>query len=286
VTEQTQEFETAEEITPDAPPTPEPPAKAWGDDDEQEARFFGWKPPTEWQGDKPSGYIENPVEWLDRVKRSRTFTAMEARLKEREQQAAEHARKMEAVYEMTAKQQREKYERDLADLTARQRAAVETADLSEFDRLQAVRAKMLPPEMPQAPQQAQAPDASVKEYVERNEWAKNPLLWNEAAQAVDWALKTGRTFTTPQEQITFAEGIMRQKYPHLFQSAQPAATPRPAPRPSPVDGGGLAGGQGGGDAFAKLPADARAAFASAVKRGDFQDNAEGRKQFTEFYNEG
>ncbi len=264
---------------------PEPPAKAWGDEDENEARFFGWKPSAEWQGDKPSGYIENPVEWLDRVKRSRTFTAMETRLKEREQQAADHAKRMEAVYEMTAKPQRERYERDIADLAARQRAALETADTAEYDRLQSIRAKMAPPEMPQQ-QAPAAPDVSVKEYVEKNEWAKNPLLWNEAAQAVDWALKTGRTFATAQDQITFAEGVMKQKYPHMFQAHQHAAAPRPAPRPAPVESGGLAGGNGGGDGFAKLPADARTAFANMVKRGDFQDNAEGRKQFVEFYNEG
>lgn len=260
----------------------EPPAKAWSDADEEEARFFGWKPDSEWQGERPAGYIGNPNEWMDRVKRSKTFTAMETRLRQAEQAAADHARRMAAVYDRTAKQQQEQYEQRIADLNARQRAAVETADTAEYDRLQVERQKIVAPQPIEA-----APDPEqlrpVREYVAAHDWTKNPLLWREASEAINMALSAGQHFGSPKDQIDYVDGLMRQKYPHLFQAPQPASPPRPA-RPAPVDGGGL-GGNNGGDPFAKLPADARAAFANMVKRGDFKDDAAGRKQFVEFYNE-
>jgi hypothetical protein len=150
---------------------------------------------------------------------------------------------------------------------------VETADTREFDRLEALKRTVAPPV-----QQPQGPSPVVSEYVAKNEWAKNPALWHEAATAVEIALRSGKQFRDDADQVAFAEGVMRQKYPHLFQAAPQV------PKTSRVDGGGLAGGIGGQTGFDKLPSDAKSAFKRMVAQGLFTDDAKGRAQYLEDYN--
>lgn len=246
---------------------------AWTADDETEARAFGWKPATEWQGEKPPGLVESPVEWMERVKRSKTFSAMEDRLKAYEAQSAETARKTAALNEMALKRQREDFERQLAQITAGQRAAVAAQDTEAFDRLESQRAKLVT----QA-QEPPPPDQEVVAYRAQNEWTKNPTLWAEAIQAVNVGLASGVQFTNAKEQIEFAESSLRLKYPHLFTAKE---TPKVA-RPVAVDGGGLATKQAS-NGFSALPSDARNAFARFVKEGLYPDSDAGRKQFMEDY---
>jgi hypothetical protein len=215
---------------------------------------------------------------MDRVKKSKTFSAMEARLNQTEAAAAEHARKMQAVYDQMAAKARQEYESQIAQITARQRAAVEAKDVQTFDRLEQHKAQLR--QQPVAPPPEPVPE--VVEYRRQREWTQDPALWAEAAQAVQYALEAGTRFQSPADQLTYAEGHMKRKYPHLFQPAQASA---PA-RQSPVDPGGLSGGRSQSGGFGSLPADARAAFGKFVKDGLFADDDKGRKAYVEFYHAG
>ena len=130
---------------------------------------------------------------------------------------------------------------------------------------------------PPQPEQPQGPAREVVEYQQQNDWAKDPVLWQEAIQAVNYGLSSGALQTPdPKAQLEFAERTMRAKYPHLFQA--------PAPRQR-VDGGGLASGPAAGrSAFDKLPSEAKAAFERFVKQGVFANTKKDREEYASDYN--
>lgn len=262
-----QEFEAAQDVVePDAveQDTPEPeqdtpdaaPVKSWSDEDESEAQLFGWKSPDKWQGDKPDGYIDNPKEFLDRVQRSRIFQTMQEKMTEQE-------RKLAVVNDKALERQKQEYQRELDSITKRQRKAVEEADTDAWDTLEREKQDMLKKAPSDAPEQPVEPPKVVKEFQEANDWAKDPVLWREAIQAVNVGLEMGLVQGSDAEgQLKFAQDRMFAKYPHL----KPQRT-KAAPRQM-VDGGGLGGGSATGrGAFEKLPADAKATFQRQMLKG-------------------
>jgi len=263
-----------EDLIPEPPvETPAEPERVWTEDDETEARAFGWKPSTEWKGERPAGHIESPVEWMDRVKRSKTFAEMQSRLERQDMEAQETARRLNAMNETALRIQRDNFERQLTDLTAQQRAAVEVADAEAFDRIERQKRQLT------VPQPAVAAPTEVAEYQRQNEWTQNPLLWQEAIQAVNLGLQAGAV-SDVASQIAYADRLMRQKYPHLFQKPE---APKPVTRPAAVDPGGLAA-RPASNGFNALPQEARAAFARFAREGLYPDTEQGRRDFMEIYN--
>ena len=277
----TEEVDTGDvpEQTNDAPQ--EAPAKTWTDDDESEARAFGWKPSTEWQGAKPDGLIESPTEWMDRVKRSKTFSTMQDRLDRQDRENAENARRLQVMNEFALKAQREAHQRELASISAQQRQAVVDADPDRYDALERQKANLQAPVAPV--QQEQPVSQKVADYRQANEWAQNPLIWGEMVAVVQHGLDNGHRFTSDADQIAYAERHIFQKYPHLAPKKD--EPPRPV-RPSPVETGGLAGGRTK-DGFSSLPADAKAAFDRFWKSGDIYAGMtieQARASYVEDYN--
>lgn len=285
MTEEVQEIDTDDiqqaDIVDAEPETREdqPAAPEWSAEDEEEARLFGWKAPDEWQGDKPAGYISKPDEFLDRVQRSRIFRAMQDKLQTTEQQAAEVARKQEAMNQRAIERQREQYESELQRISAAQRRAVDEADTETYDHLEQQRQNLHKMAQPQPT--APAHDPIVQEYrnSEQGAWLSNPILARTASELID---KNPAILNSPaKDQIAYAEAEVRKLYPAYFP--QPEA--RPAPR-SAVDGGGLASGGGPKptSAFGKLPSEAKANFARFVKEGLYKDSKEDREEFANDYN--
>jgi hypothetical protein len=266
-----QEAPPQDEVTEavEVPETPEAPA--FDPEAVEEARLFGWKSRDEWQGEVSPTYIEDPVRFVERVRNSKTFKAMEAR---QEAKLQEQQARLDRLNDMALNRQREQYESKMQDLERQQRAAVDVADGDKFDALEREKQDL----KRQAPE-AEAPkpqvDPEVTRYVEENEWIQNRVLYQEAVAAIEAAPHIkGRPAA---EQIKFAEDTMRLKYPHIFEAPKPA--------PQRVDGGGFAsGGVRAASAFSKLPGDAKAAFKRYASKGIFEDNAKGQEEYAREYN--
>lgn len=277
--------EALEAVEPEQP-EPQVDGPEWTDDDEAEARMFGWKPPEEWKGDLPPTYIDDPRQFIERIQKSRPFQAAQKQAEERiariEREASENARKLAAMNERALEQQRRAYEARLASLSQQQRSAVEMGDVEQFDRLEQERQRMAQyaPQMAEQPQGNQAPP-EVVEYAqtEAGAWINDPVTRTLGFEVIE---KTpGAKNMGPMEQIRLAEVRLRRDYPELFQSAQSDPEPR-RPAASRVDGGGLGAAKQGG-LWAKVPADARQQFERFAKEGLFENTREGRERYAREY---
>jgi len=228
---------------------------------EEEARALGWRPKEEFDRDPENWvdadrFMEMPKTQL-RVSRdlnkaiSDKLDAAE-KAREADMQAVKAANK--AAMDRVRQQEQARYEEQLAAIRSEKTKAVELADVDAYQNLEAQEAKLKPPE-----QEAPESYPEVDKYRAENEWTQNPLLWKEAAEAVNFM--PNRDQATPQQQLAFAERAIRDKYPHKFQA--------PAPKPSRVDSGGLGGApvtrrqKGASD----LPADVRKVAAEFVEEG-------------------
>lgn len=272
VSSEVEEVEAPEVDAPDADAVEQPPAREWSQDEEAEARAFGWKPPEEWVGEKPAGYIDDPREWLDRLDRFTPFKKL------REQQE-ERVRKLESTFqaqmERIQQREREEYERRLQQIQMAQRKAVSEADTEAWDRLEQAKANLRPPEPLDQPERQQ--DQIPPELREQKQWLNDPMLVDHGAKAIEIGYRTGelRPGASATEQVEYAEQKVKAYFPHLFHEPE---KPKPAPK---VDGGGLAPKQQK-SGFNTLPKDARDAFFRQVERGIFEDTKEDREFF---YNE-
>lgn len=271
--------------TPQPADPPEPAAPQWAKEDEEEARLFGWKSSSEWQGEKPAGYIDNPGEFLDRVKRSRIFSTMQEKMERQEREAQDMTRRMEAMNKAALDRQKKQFESEMASISQQQRAAVESADTDAWDRLEQRRQALVqeqPREEPQPQQPQQDPFVAQYSATDEGKWVNNPILRQAGAQLID-ANPAVRGMPA-QQQIEYAAAELRKIYPGAFpQEKKPAATQQP--QRQAVDPGGLAGGAGkGSSAFSKLPADAKAQFNRFVADGLFENTKKDQEEYANEYN--
>tara|TARA_R110002126_G_scaffold73946_3_gene184551 strand:- start:3821 stop:4678 length:858 start_codon:yes stop_codon:yes gene_type:complete len=257
-----------------------PAAPAWSDDDVEDAKHLGWKSPDDWVGDKPAGYIDDPRRYLERFERIPAVRALKEQTAKIQKDADDRARKLDALYQQQADSQRHAYESRLAEITRGQRQAASLADTDAYDRLEQEKSRLAPPRQEQQPEQPQA-DPYVSEYraSEGGKWLDDAYLLNQGKQIID--ANPDIMKRPAQEQVAYAESKLRMLYPQMFASGKPAPKPQRAQR---VDGGGLAAQLGGGTGFEKLPPDAKTQFKRFVKEGLFSDDEQGRKAYTNDYN--
>lgn len=269
----TEENEQIEER--EAPETPETPQREWSDDDEAEARAFGWKPETEWQGNVPAGFIDDPREFMRRAESFGPFR----RLRERLDKQDEHLRKIESVtakqVERAQKQAEADYKARLDRISAEKRRAAQEGDLERYDQLSAQERGLEKPkveaEAPAAPE-----DPITPEIREKHKWVSDPFLASQGYQLVEAGLRSGELTktSTAAEQVAYAETRLKSYFPHMFPSEA-------KPKPSPVEGGSIASTKKSG--FGSLPAEAKQAFSRMVAQGVFKDNDEDRKFYYDEY---
>lgn len=257
------------------------PQKEWSDEDEAEARAFGWKSPDEWQGRVPEGFIQDPRQYVERAMTFKPFRTLKERLDTTEREYADRIRKLETLNQRALDMQRSQFEARLEGIRQQKVQAVDMADKDAYQRLdreeqatqRAMWEAMRP--APQAPQ----PDPWVISYAETDEgsWIKDGTLRTVGADLID--KNPAAKGMNAQEQIKWVEGELKRLYPQAFS---PSQTEKPKPRVA-VDGGGLAGGKAG-DAFSKLPKEARDVFHRYVKEGVVTDTKEARAEWAEEYN--
>tara|TARA_R110000782_G_scaffold218427_1_gene305781 strand:- start:12679 stop:13545 length:867 start_codon:yes stop_codon:yes gene_type:complete len=258
-----------------------PPAPEWSPEDAEDAKQLGWKSPDDWQGEKPAGYIDDPRRYLDRFERIPAVKALKEQTAKIQKDADDRARKLDALYAQQAQSQRDAYESRLAEITKGQRQAASLADTDAYDRLEAEKAKLAPPRQEEPQDEAPQVDPYVQQYRsgEGGKWLDNPILLDTGKKLID--ANPAILQRPAQEQVAYAEAELRKMYPAYFPSN--AAAPK-AQRTQRVDGGGLANQLGGGNGFEKLPPDAKTQFKRFVKEGLFSDDEQGRKAYTNDYN--
>lgn len=267
--------EELDELEVDAQPSEE--ELAAQKEAEDEARKYGWRPKEEFDRD-PEGWVDasrflelpsTNVKMLRDTKRE-----LEGQLADLKKSQTEEISRIQAVSKKATERQLERekaaYEAKLRELQAGQRKAVEEADTEAFDNLRALEAEhrkhepQPEPEMPGQPQQQPQIDPLISSYVEQHEWAKNPLLWGEATQAVEYGLRSKQIQPdNTQAQIDYAESVMKAKYPHLFAKPE-----------SRVETGGLATGAPRNKGVDDLPADAKRIGKEYVEDGVYKNMAE------------
>jgi hypothetical protein len=268
----------AEEIDAEAPETEQerPEDAAARQEAEAEARKYGWRPKAEFDRD-PDGWVDasrflelpsTNVKMLRDAKRE-LQQQLEAERKDRAEAFARIEATQAAVANRIREQERVKFEAEREQLLRAKREAAASHDLDRYDQLSRKEALMKPPQDIVSAQVSQEPQRypEVEDYRAKNEWAQDPALWNEAYQAVNAAIQFGKPFSSAQEQLVYAEGVMRRKYPHMFQAAPAAAISR-------VDGGGLATGRRVGRGADDLPPEAKKVAAEYVKEGIYKSMAE------------
>jgi hypothetical protein len=95
----------------------------YSEEAEREARDFGWKPRSEWLGQVPPGFVDDPAEYVRQKQATRTYQVMEDRL-----------RKLEAMQTRAMQQQAEAHQRQLQEIQEQKRRAVDTADVKAYDQ--------------------------------------------------------------------------------------------------------------------------------------------------------
>ncbi len=258
----------------DAPEDNAPPAR----DYETEARASGWVPETEWRGEKKPAAFLDAETFVKRGEELTPFIRKENKqLKQQlDETKADFAKRIERMEKATAKAfeaEKRNHEAELTRVKREQRAAAESGDVAEFDRLEAEKGKI----EKNAPTGEDAPDEKLTpaqaQAKKQEKWvAENP--WFEADFDVrDWAIRYSTWCGEKNPKLSFEENMKvveaeaRKRYPAVFK--KPAANGHAA-----VDGGSdfsdVFGGKGK-KSEADLPPEARQAGERYVKQGLYKN---------------
>lgn len=237
----------------------------WDEDVEFEARTFGWKPKSEWAGEVPRGFIEDPRRFMERAEQFGPFKKVRESLRKLESM-------QDGIIERARKQERAQYEAKLAEFQRAEEEAFDNGDKEAFQRIRQAREGIRPPE-----QFAQPQEDPVAPLAAEHPWVNDPFLKDNGARLIDIAIRGGKKFASPAEQVKFAESELKRYYPHMF--AQPE---KPKAKASPVEGGGIGPGRKT-SGFDSLPSEAKSAFKSWVAKGVYADTKEDRDEYFREY---
>lgn len=232
---------------------------------EEEARKYGWRPKAEFDRD-PAGWVDAD-RFLElpttKVKMHRDVQKhLEKELRERDERLARMEGMTKKAIEAVRRQEEEKYQQQLASLSAAQRRAAEEGDLERFDRLEAQRAKIQPP-APVVDEPAQDDPLAAYRTSEEGKWANDPSAVRFAAQLVE--ANPHVKYLPPIKQAQWAASQVKDYFPEYF-----AAPSQPRPAPQRVDGGGLGGSFRRGKGVDDLPPEAAKIAQEFVKEGIFK----------------
>ena len=230
-----------------------------GRDYEKEAREAGWVPEAEWKGDrKPSKFLDAET-FVKRGEEVAPFIRKEnQRLKEamekKDRDYAERFARLEKVNKATFDAQERAHKAEIDRVKREQRAAAESGDLKEFDRLENVKSS-LEKQAPK-PETVQQADTGKDLEARRTAWrAENP--WFDDDYDLQQFVVSYSTFYGDRHPEMSFEEVMKvttaetkKRHPEKFGGARSNGH-------SAVDGGGNFSGTGSSP-LDKLPAEARA----------------------------
>lgn len=271
-----QEIERDDEEIVEAPPEPSPEEVAERQEIEATARKYGWKPETEYTLDK-KGWVDADrfmalPQTQNKVLRDE-LKANQKAIRDYESKISKVDETVQKVAETARRQERARFDAQLAEIQRQQREAVSQGDVETFDRLREHEVR-LQRAVPQ--QHVEAPEVP--------EWAKaDPELGRAAFLMIEQ--RPDIKVMSPTRQLKWVEDRLRSEG-FLPAVEQRQETQQPARTVSKVDGGGLAGGMiKRGPSFETLPADAKEAFADFVALGVYKDDEASRAKYLKTYSE-
>lgn len=244
----------------------------------ERAKFLGWKSPDEWQGDPPPNGFMSAEDYLERADRfvpTRKLQEKVDHLTGLVEQNAETQRKMGVIFENQIKAQKERHQQALESARKVQADAFESGDKEQYERAREAENNLLkqtPTAQPAVPQiKPEVREALDMWRADKPWFGADQEKTQRAAQIYKEAEVSG---------ITSINAILARVDHVLAEEA-----PKPAQRKTPSVGAGLSLGGGKAEDFDKLPSEAKGAFKKMVGQGLFEDNAEGRAQYTKDYND-
>jgi hypothetical protein len=246
-----------EPVIAEAPPVDAPPERTVSPEVEELARKYGWKP----KGDStlPDG------SWMDAdrfVAASKTrVRILGDELAETNKRAAAAEAMAKSAADSVRRQERARYDSELAALREQKAAAVESADVETYRALEQKEAQLTAPQGPH-------PELVAYAESEAGKWVKDPVLYRVGNDALSAHLATGVRLT-PTEQFAYAAEKVREYFPHKFPAPQPREAETGRYTTSRVDGGGLATGRS--TASHGLSAEDYAAATELVRQKVFKD---------------
>lgn len=244
---------------PDAPTTVDPEKEAL-------ARKYGWKPKEDFTL-APAGWVD-PERFLESPRTQNKILKDELKKTQERVQLAEDMA-TQAANRIRA-QERAAYQRELDNIRAEKREAVETADKDKYAAAEEREARLAPP--------VQAlPELDQYKATDDGAWLKDPILLKFAGDAVSTSREA--LAMAPVEQAKWARKQAERYYPHMFTKPQPRTE---GGQFSKVDGGGL-GGQG--QANYGLGDEEMAAARKYVAKGTFKSIKEYAEYSKKIYGE-
>ena len=236
-------------------------------DYEAEARKMGWTDIDGFKGDPKhhldaETFYKRSIEYMPIAKA--TIKNLTAKIDRMEKD-------MKRSAEFFSKAEERAYERAIADIKAKQEAAVEAGDIAAFRAANREAEELRKDMKPKAQEEEDDdPEARAKEFADwgkANKWyATNPVMQNYADSQAAIIAKRKGGFLDRTDLDAVTEKV-REQFEDAFPEAFGAEPAKPAKR-SAVDGGGTRRGPGGGGkTFNDLPPEARSACDRWVKQG-------------------
>ncbi len=282
-----------------------------GDDrgkDEAEARAAGWKPLSQWKGDK-SGWVD-AKEFLDQVKPARLRDTLHRTSKElaelkrqREAEKRDFEDRLTRLDKMNAKALERQKTQLLGQLKAAQRHAAEAGDMEAFDHYreqeQEVTERFTKEEeelapKPAAQKQEVSLDPTIKGWVDRNPAVRfSGPKWNAAVAFYSEAEAENPEGST-EDHLAHVEARLNEVWPGTVRAGK--AKQNGNGRMNGQKNGGEGGGQrerspqtersgrmvtraARAKGWAEIPREERAIMERHVKEGLYKDQAEAAKAY-------
>lgn len=243
---------------------------------QEEAAKYGWKPKEEFKL-APDGWVD-AERFLELPSTQRKMVQdqnkeLRRELNESKADFEARMRRLEGTSKVAMQRaleiQRQSYEQQLEAVRQKQRAAVEVGDVDAYDQLEKQERDLLKSQPSEdEPEDNGQSEATriVGEYRAKNDWARSPVLWQKAVEAVEANMEVRAQST--EKQLEYAETTLRKHYPHLFPDSD---TPKPKPQIQKVDGGGLGAPRAKPNGVNALPPEAKKEGQQFVKQGLFKD---------------
>lgn len=292
--------ENEEEAVEDTAPSSEQPhyeedvqeeaEPSWDESDEQVARKFGWKPRTEWKGDIPPTFVDDPREFLSSKTRVLDeYTTLKEQLEATRRELVQLSKGQESQLESQRSQRisQLEQERDKAfDLGDKKRFAELDAEIREMERQPQREAQ---PEIDPVVERATQSNV-YQEWLQSNPWYTGQSFEDAAKQAYanqvgpallqQMNLSYEQVMANPTTERQFYDAVAKEVNRAYGGSQNPMRDKQVPNTPSHSGRQPATQRRGKNDqSFDKLPSEAKVAFDRLARKKIYANDDKGRAEY-------